>query len=118
MAPVPDRPKDSTAEESYKIGEKVYYHKGGKIASLLDPQTAENAGLIEGWRRGEVTDLDSESSSNPVYHVRTSRKLWPQSTLKLQTRSRTKATIHLTREHRIGWRKEPGLNGGFQTLAC
>lgn len=99
MAPMPARPKDSTAEESYTIGDKVYFYKGGKIASSLHPHTADNSGLIEGWRQGKVINLDSESSSNPVYHVRISRKLWPQSALKLQARSktkRTKATKHLT----------------------
>lgn len=70
MAPIRDRPEDSTAEESYQIGEKVYYLKAGKIASLLYPRTAENAGLIEEWRKGEVKDLDSESSSNPIYHIK------------------------------------------------
>lgn len=31
MAPMTDRPKDSTAEESYKVGDQVYYWKNGRI---------------------------------------------------------------------------------------
>ncbi|CAD6569565.1 MAG: hypothetical protein ASARMPRED_002947 [Alectoria sarmentosa] len=52
MAPMTARPKDSTAEESYQIGDKVYFYKG------------------EGWRQGRVINLDSEFSSNPVYHIK------------------------------------------------
>ena len=106
MAPIPDRPDDSSAEESYKVGDKVYYLKAGKSASRLNPHTAENPGPIEIWRVGEVKDLDSESSTNPVYHVRIRRKPSPKVPLKSQARSRTKATIQHIRGHRIGWRKE------------
>ena len=106
MAPIPDRPEDSSAEESYKVGDKVYYLKAGKSARRLIPHTAENPGSIEIWRVGEVKDLDSESSTNPVYHVRIGRKPSPKPPLKSQARSRTKATIQFTRGRRIGWRKE------------
>ena len=34
MASIPDRPSDSTAADEYKIGDKVYYLKGGKMTSL------------------------------------------------------------------------------------
>ena len=106
MAPIPDRPEDSSAEESYKVGDKVYYLKAGKSASRLNPHTAENPGPIEIWRVGEVKNLDSESSTNPVYHVSIGRKPSPKAPLKSQVRSRTKATTQLIRGHRIGWRKE------------
>lgn len=100
MATIPAPPEDSRAEESYKIGDKVYYYKGGKIASSNIHYAADNAGLLEDWRKGDVMKLDSESSSNPVYYVRMSRKLCPQSALNLQVRlktKRTKALKHLTR---------------------
>ena len=106
MAPIPDRPEDSSAEESYKVGDKVYYLKAGKSASRLNPHTADNRGALEIWRVGEVKDLDSESSTNPVYHVRIGRKLSLEPLLKSQARSRTKATIQFTRGRRTGWRKE------------
>ena len=106
MAPIPDRPEDSSAEESYKVGDKVYYLKAGKSASRLNPITAENPGPIDIWRVGEVKNLDSESSTNPVYHVRIRRKPSPKAPLKSQARSRTKATIQSTRERRTDWRKE------------
>ena len=106
MAPIPDRPEDSSAAESYKVGDKVYYLKAGKSARRLNLHTAENPGSIEIWRVGEVKDLDSDSSTNPVYHVSIVPKPSLKPALKSQARSRTKATIQSTRGRRTGWRKE------------
>lgn len=36
MATIPDRPQDSSIpDDNYKIGDKVYYFKAGRIAILL-----------------------------------------------------------------------------------
>lgn len=77
MAPMTDRPKDSTAEESYKVGEKVYYWKDSKIGSLLNPHVAEVVDSLEAWRKGEVKNMDSEDSTNPLYEVGISRSCSP-----------------------------------------
>ena len=77
MPPITDRPKDSTAEESYKVGEKVYYWKNGRIESLLNPHLDEIVDSLEDWRKGEVKSVDSEQSSNPLYEVRNSRSYYP-----------------------------------------
>ena len=83
MATIPDRPQDSSIpDDVYKIGDKVYYFKAGRIAFLLTLHITycSSADLVDCWRKGEVKDVDSQSSSNPVYHVRISEDVTPINT--------------------------------------
>ncbi len=52
MATIPAPPEASRAEESYKIGDKVYYYKGGKIATSNNHYVADNAGSVRRLAKG------------------------------------------------------------------